>query len=64
MYRCHLSFFKNTERQFEFPAYSSGGIIVANIEETLHDFTRLVGYHDIKDNHPIIDDMLAPKGQL
>lgn len=65
-YRCYLSFFffSNTERHFEFPAYSSGGIVMANIEETLHDFTRLVGYHDMKDNHLIIDEMLAPKGQL
>ncbi|XP_027135126.1 uncharacterized protein tasora isoform X2 [Larimichthys crocea] len=52
-----------TEHHFDkFPAYSSGGIIVASIEEILHDFTRLVGYHDIKDKQPIMDDMLAPKG--
>lgn len=37
---------------------------MASIEEILHDFTRLVGYHDIKDKQPIMDDMLAPKGQL
>ncbi|XP_044066398.1 protein TASOR isoform X2 [Siniperca chuatsi] len=51
-----------TDHNFEkFPAYSSGGIIVASIEGILHDFTRLVGYHDIKDKQPILDDMLAPK---
>ncbi|XP_070696328.1 protein TASOR [Pempheris klunzingeri] len=45
-----------------FPAYSSSGIIVASIDEILHDFTRLVGCHDFKNKQPIIDDMLAPKG--
>ncbi|XP_073324924.1 protein TASOR [Pagrus major] len=50
--------------QFEkFPAYSSCGIIVATIEDILHDFTRLVGYHQgDKNSQPIIDDMLSPKG--
>ncbi|XP_075951683.1 protein TASOR isoform X1 [Anarhichas minor] len=52
-----------TEHHFEmFPAYTKSGIIVASIDEILHNFTRLVGYHDIKDRQPIIDDMLAPKG--
>ncbi|XP_074493745.1 protein TASOR isoform X2 [Sebastes fasciatus] len=52
-----------TEHHFEkFPAHSSNGIIVARLEELLQNFTRLVGYHDIKDRQPIIDDMLAPKG--
>lgn len=37
---------------------------MASIEEILHHFTRLVGCHDIKDKQPIIDDMLASKGQL
>ncbi|XP_047439664.1 protein TASOR isoform X2 [Mugil cephalus] len=46
----------------KFSAYSSGGIIVAGIEDILHNFTRLVGCHDIKDKQPIIDDLLAPKG--
>lgn len=51
--------------QFEkFPAYSSSGIIVATIEEILHDFTRLVGYHQgNKNSQPIMDDILASKGQ-
>ncbi|XP_038553930.1 uncharacterized protein tasora isoform X3 [Micropterus salmoides] len=52
-----------TDQHFEkFSAYSSGGIIVASIEGILHDFPRLVGYHDIKDKQPIISDMLSPKG--
>ncbi|XP_039652926.1 uncharacterized protein LOC120556999 isoform X4 [Perca fluviatilis] len=52
-----------TEHHFDkFAAYASSGIIMANIEEFLHDFTRLVGYHEMKDRQPIIDDMLAPKG--
>ncbi|XP_031157236.2 protein TASOR isoform X2 [Sander lucioperca] len=52
-----------TEHHFDkFAAYSSSGIIMANIEEFLHDFTRLVGYHEMKDRQPIIDDVLAPKG--
>ncbi|XP_069025657.1 protein TASOR isoform X2 [Embiotoca jacksoni] len=52
-----------TEPRFEmFFAYSSSGIIVAGVEEILHDLTRLVGCHDIKDKRPFIDDLLAPKG--
>ncbi|XP_056243599.1 protein TASOR isoform X1 [Seriola aureovittata] len=52
-----------TEHRFEtFPAYSNGGIIVAGIEDILHSFTRLVGYHHIKDKQPIMDDLLATKG--
>ncbi|XP_032369638.1 uncharacterized protein LOC116687986 isoform X2 [Etheostoma spectabile] len=51
-----------TEHHFEqFAAYSSSGIIMANIEELLHNFTRLVGNHEMKDSQPIVDDMLAPK---
>ncbi|XP_044206100.1 uncharacterized protein LOC122981439 [Thunnus albacares] len=54
-----------TEHHFEkFPAYSSSGIIVASIEEILHNFTKLVGYHDIKDKQPIIDNLLAPKEHI
>ncbi|XP_050930559.1 LOW QUALITY PROTEIN: protein TASOR [Lates calcarifer] len=52
-----------TEHRLEkFAAYSSCGIIVAGIDEILHSFTRLVGYHDIKDKQPIMDDLLAAKG--
>ncbi|XP_034725833.1 protein TASOR isoform X2 [Etheostoma cragini] len=52
-----------TEHHFEqFAAYSSSGIIMANIEELLHNFTRLVGNHEMKDSQPIMEDMLAPKG--
>ncbi|XP_062271989.1 uncharacterized protein tasora [Scomber scombrus] len=54
-----------TDHHFEkFPAYSSSGIIVASIEEILHNFTKLVGYHDIKDKQPIIDNLIAPKGVI
>lgn len=54
----------NSEHHFEkFPIYSSRGIIMAGIEEFRRDFTRLVGYHDIKDNQANIDEILAPKGQ-
>ncbi|KAM7401639.1 hypothetical protein PAMP_016936 [Pampus punctatissimus] len=53
-----------TEHHFEkYPAYSSNGIIVAGIKEILHDFTKLVGYHNVKDKQPIIDD-LAPKEHI
>ncbi|XP_078139750.1 protein TASOR-like [Centroberyx gerrardi] len=52
-----------TERRFEmFPNYSSSGIIIANIDDIMHNFTSLVGNHDIKDKQPITDDPLAPKG--
>ncbi|TDH14558.1 hypothetical protein EPR50_G00045210 [Perca flavescens] len=54
-----------TEHHFDkFAAYASSGIIMANIEEFLHDFTRLVGYHEMKDRQPIIDDVLAPKEHI
>lgn len=46
-----------------FPGHSRSGIIVASINEILHNFTGLVGYHDIKDRQSIIDDMLGSKGQ-
>ncbi|XP_037346508.2 protein TASOR isoform X2 [Pungitius pungitius] len=45
-----------------YSGHSRSGIIVASINEILHNFTGLVGYHDIKDRQPIIDDMLGPKG--
>nr|XP_040059631.1 protein TASOR isoform X4 [Gasterosteus aculeatus aculeatus] len=52
-----------TVHHFEmFPGHSRSGIIVASINEILHNFTGLVGYHDIKDRQPIIDDMLGSKG--
>ncbi|XP_040014622.1 protein TASOR isoform X7 [Xiphias gladius] len=54
-----------TEHRFDkFPAYSSSGIIVACIEEILQNFTRLVGYHDIKDRQPIMDELLATKEHI
>lgn len=37
---------------------------MAGIEDILHNFTRLVGCHDIKDKQPIMDDLLASKGQF
>ncbi|XP_029286862.1 protein TASOR isoform X3 [Cottoperca gobio] len=51
-----------TEHHQKFPAHCNSGIIVASFEEILHNFTRVVGYHDIADRQPIIEDMLAPKG--
>ncbi|KAK5911959.1 hypothetical protein CesoFtcFv8_001882 [Champsocephalus esox] len=54
-----------TEHNFEkFPDHSNSGIIVANFEEILHDFGRLVGHHDIKKRQPIIDDVLSPKEHI
>ncbi|XP_055365092.1 protein TASOR [Betta splendens] len=54
-----------TEHQFEkFAAYSGNGIIVASIKEILHDFTRLVGYREIKDKQQITDELLAPKEHI
>ena len=61
---CFFVFFFS-EKFEKFPAYSSSGIIVATIEDILHDFTRLVGYHQgNKDSQPIMDDILASKGQF
>uniref|UniRef100_G3NIC5 TASOR PIN domain-containing protein n=2 Tax=Gasterosteus aculeatus TaxID=69293 RepID=G3NIC5_GASAC len=54
-----------TVHHFEmFPGHSRSGIIVASINEILHNFTGLVGYHDIKDRQPIIDDMLGSKEHI
>ncbi|XP_056130188.1 uncharacterized protein LOC130107556 isoform X2 [Lampris incognitus] len=50
-----------TERRFEmFPNYFSSGIIIANIDDIMHNFSNLVGYHDIKKAQPTTGD-LAPK---
>ncbi|XP_058486895.1 protein TASOR isoform X3 [Solea solea] len=43
------------------PEYLSGGIIVGGIEEILHNFTRMVGYHNVKDRQPVLDALLATK---
>ncbi|XP_063767173.1 protein TASOR [Eleginops maclovinus] len=54
-----------TEHHFEkFPEHSKSGIIVASFEEILHNFSTLVGHHDIKDRQPIIDDVLSPKEHI
>ncbi|KAM8914826.1 protein TASOR isoform 2-T2 [Spinachia spinachia] len=54
-----------TVHNFEmFPGHSRSGIIVASINEILHNFTGLVGYHDVKDRQPIVDDMLGPKEHI
>ncbi|XP_068171229.1 protein TASOR-like [Antennarius striatus] len=45
----------------EAPGYSSRGIIMASMKEIMHNFTTLVSNHDVKDNHPIIDDLLSPQ---
>ncbi|XP_060897283.1 protein TASOR isoform X1 [Labrus mixtus] len=51
-----------TERHFEeLHAYSDVGIVVASIDEILHDFPTLVGYQDTKDKQPITDAILDPK---
>lgn len=53
------------ERHFDkFPDYASGGIIMASVDEVLHDFVKLVGYHNERCNQPVTDDRLAPKGQF
>ncbi|XP_041637621.1 protein TASOR-like [Cheilinus undulatus] len=52
-----------TERNFEeLRAYSEFGIIVASIDEILHDFPRLVS--DNKDKQPITDEIMDPKDLL
>ncbi|XP_029357855.1 protein TASOR-like isoform X2 [Echeneis naucrates] len=53
-----------TDRCFEtFPTYSRSGIVVAGIEEILQSFTRLVGNFNVKDKQPIVDDLLATRGE-
>ncbi|XP_037534930.1 protein TASOR [Nematolebias whitei] len=52
-----------TEHHFEkFPAFSSGGIIVASINDVLQNFSRLVGCHNVRDKQLLVEDLLAPKG--
>ncbi|XP_041835698.1 protein TASOR isoform X2 [Melanotaenia boesemani] len=52
-----------TERHHEkFPVNSKEGIIVAGIEEILHNFTTMVGCHNIKEKQLLVEDLLAPKG--
>lgn len=36
---------------------------MASINEILQDFTRLVGSHDVKDKQPVMNELVAPKGQ-
>ncbi|KAM3621562.1 uncharacterized protein V6R79_012819 [Siganus canaliculatus] len=45
----------------KFPAYASGGIVVASSNEVLHNFPQLVGYHDNRSNEPITDNTVPPK---
>lgn len=61
-FKVFFFFFYSEHHNEKFTAYSSGGIIVANIDEILHNFSQIVGCHDIKAKQPIIDDMLSPKG--
>ncbi|KAM4741337.1 protein TASOR [Anableps anableps] len=52
-----------TEHSFDkFPVYSNGGIILAEIKEIELSFSRLVGYHSMKDKQLFVEDLLAPKG--
>ncbi|KAM6979745.1 protein TASOR-like [Aplochiton taeniatus] len=56
----HLIFL--TERRFEmFPNYSSSGVVIANIDDIMHHFNELVGFHDINDQQPITLDTSAIK---
>ncbi|XP_074521562.1 protein TASOR isoform X2 [Halichoeres trimaculatus] len=46
-----------TERHCEkLPAYSNVGIVVANIDDILHDFPRLVGDQDVREKLPPGDE--------
>ncbi|XP_034021080.1 uncharacterized protein tasora [Thalassophryne amazonica] len=54
--------FLTEHRLDSFQVYSSKGIIVTHVQEILHSFSSLVGFHDIKDRPPIPDDLLALKG--
>ncbi|RVE72547.1 hypothetical protein OJAV_G00039820 [Oryzias javanicus] len=42
--------------------YSSGGINVASVEETLQNLSRLVSRHNPKDKSLLLEDLLAPTG--
>ncbi|CAJ1052004.1 protein TASOR isoform X3 [Xyrichtys novacula] len=47
-----------TEHHFEkFAAYSSVGVIVASIDEILHNFSKLVGDQDVRDEQPVGDEI-------
>ncbi|XP_023811111.1 protein TASOR isoform X1 [Oryzias latipes] len=52
-----------TERHVDQPLlYSGGGIIVADVEETLQSLSRLAGRHNPKDKCLFLEELLAPKG--
>ena len=52
------------ERRFEmFPNYSSSGIVIANIDDIMHNFYDLVGFHDVGNKQPIADINVSVQGQ-
>lgn len=51
------------DRKFEGHDYASEGIIVASVEEVLHDLAYLVGYHSNRHDRAAADDGPAPQGQ-
>lgn len=42
-----------------FPHYSSTGIVIANINDIMHNFGGLVGFHDIRDKRSTSVDLIA-----
>ena len=55
-------FFGLSERRFEmFPKYSSSGIIIANMDDVVHNFNSLVVDQGHKDK-PITEDL--PEGEV
>ncbi|KAL0978818.1 hypothetical protein UPYG_G00176120 [Umbra pygmaea] len=48
-----------TERHHEMSHYSSNGIVIANVNDIMHNFGSLVGFHDIRDKRSTSEDLLA-----
>lgn len=54
----------HADRKFEeFPDYTSGGIVMASVDEALYDLAYIVGYHNNRCNQAVADDRLPPKGE-
>ncbi|KAG7478149.1 hypothetical protein MATL_G00077410 [Megalops atlanticus] len=50
-----------TERRFEmFPHYSSNGIVIASIDDIMHSFHSLIGFHDSREELRTLDNRTHP----
>lgn len=53
----------HADRKFEeFPDFARGGIVVASVDDALHDLAYMAGYRNNRFDRDIADDGLPPKG--